>query len=301
MFHLTGSALSGNRTLNFQNVAPPLSRGEGNTVRLRLLPRPPGAPFELKLEPGGSGRIAATWHAPLADTFKAAATGYEVAYRQLDIDGTTAVGDWVSRNVGRSTRATISGLDGLYTYQVRVRALSRSGPGPWNKPLYKDYEVAAPGATPLTGEATPLRILSASRTTVREGDAAITITARLARNAEADRVIHIWHGSNHGLGADKVQPGLTLATVAAACEPVSPDKDYTLSPASITIPAGQRTGTATLTVCDDTTEDSGEYISLRPDIVPAAIPEAFPTSSSDAYQVESLQITILNDETGNEP
>ena len=146
---------------------------------------------------------------------------------------------------------------------------------------------------PVTGAATPLQILSASRTSVREGDAPITITARLARNAKAERVIPISHEQMHG----KTPPrGLELAKLATACDdPNNAEKDYTFAPAAITIAEGQRTGQATLTVCDDNVEDTNEYIYLHPGRVPN---EAYPASGSGVYQIRSLRITILNDETG---
>ena len=149
---------------------------------------------------------------------------------------------------------------------------------------------------PVTGAATPLRILTASRTSVREGDGTVTITATLARNAEEVRNIPIVHDSNPR--NRPVPHGLKLAKYATSCTPLSADRDYTLSPANITIPAGQRRGTATLTVCDDNTEDSGEFVYLTPDLKLNPIPEAYPRSGSGVYQVESLKITILNDETG---
>ena len=149
---------------------------------------------------------------------------------------------------------------------------------------------------PVT-EATPLRILTASKSSVREGDPAIVITATLARPAEEDRVILIVHDSNPRNRA--VPHGLKLAKYAGtSCTPLSADKDYILSPANINIPAGSKTGTALLAVCDDNTEDSGEFVYLTPDLKFRPIPEAFPESGSGVYQVESLKITILNDETG---
>ena len=298
----------GQNNVTFGNKG--MSWSVGDRVRLRLIPGPAGAPTGLTVSPGPrADTIAAAWTAP--DTaLTARVTGYEVRYKGIyapNAEASTAddpTTGWVTKRVGTTPRATLNAVwtpggareNNGATYAgspfvVQVRSLSASDPGAWSAQAQ-----GSPKPPPGGPAATPLQILSASRTSVREGDAPITITARLAQPAPTGGVvIPISHEQMHG----KTPPhGLGLAMLAAACDdPNNAEKDYTFAPASITIAEGQRTGTATLTVCDDNVEDTNEYIYLHPGRVPN---EAYPASGSGVYQLRSLRITILNDETGTD-
>ena len=290
---ISGAVQSG-KILRWSNTG--LSWSAGDRVRLRLIGAPPAAPTGLSFAPGPrTDTLAAAWTAP-DDSVTARVTGYEVRYKELHARNADAsvAGDpttgWVTTQVGTTPRAT---LDASYAlrrqYHGTVRALSASGASPWSTQAQ-----GAPKDPPGGPAATPLRLLSASRTSVTEGDAPITITARLAQPAPTGGVvIPISHEQMHG----KAPPyGLGLAKLATACDdPNNAEKDYTFAPAAITIAEGQRTGQATLTVCDDNVEDTNEYIYLHPGRVPN---EAYPISGSGVYQITSLRITILNDETG---
>ena len=267
----------------------------GDRVRLRLIPGPPAAPTGLSLAPGSrADTLAAAWTAP-DDSLTARVTGYEVRYKALYAPNTaaTVTGNpntgWVTKRVGTTPRATLAVQWDNRELTGAVRALSAAGASPWSTAAR-----GTPKDPPGGPAATPLRLLSASRTSVTEGDAPITITARLAQPAPTGGVvITISHEQMHG----KTPPsGLYLAKLATACDdPNNAEKDYTFAPAAITIAEGQRTGQATLTVCDDNVEDTNEYIYLHPEWVPN---EAYPISGSGVYQITSLRITILNDETG---
>ena len=296
-------AVRSSKSLRWSNTG--LSWSAGDRVRLRLIGAPPAAPTGLSVGPGNStDTIAAAWTAP-DDTLTARITGYEVRYKGIyarNAEASTA-GDpntgWVTKRLGRSTRTTLNAVwtpggtkvNGMWPgspFVVQVRSLSASGPSAWSAQVQ-----GSPKPPPGGTAATPLQILSGSRTSVREGDAPITITARLAQPAPTGGVvIPISHEQMHG----KTPPhGLELAKLATACDdPNNAEKDYTFAPAEITIAEGQRTGQATLTVCDDNVEDTNEYIYLHPGNIPN---EAYPSGDA-TYQIQSLRITILNDETG---
>ena len=139
-----------------------------------------------------------------------------------------------------------------------------------------DYGAVEAGAASARGVKEPpgtssqnINILSASPTTIREGGGTVTVTARFARPATEKRII-----------------GLTVYGSASA------GSDFTLSPSSITIDQGQRSGSATITIIDDDVEDSGEVIRIFPTNVPN---EAFPANET-IYTFTGVAITILNDE-----
>ena len=111
-----------------------------------------------------------------------------------------------------------------------------------------------------------MRLLSASRTSVSEGGT-VTITARLARNAES------------------------AVTIPLAVEGTAGAGDYSPSSTSIAIGAGQRSGSVTLTITDDTEVEGAEILNITPDIGPVRN-AAVPDSNAVAYQVATLRITI---------
>ena len=240
----------------------------GSAVTLRLIPKPPAAPTGLSLSPGPrADTIAAAWTAP-DTTSTARVTGYEVRYKEVHARNAAAAvaGDpltgWVTVRVGTTPRAI---LDAEYAlrrnYYGQVRALSASGPGPWSAQAQ-----GAPKDPPGGPAATPLRLLSASRTSVSEG-ATVTITARLGSAAASDVSV----------------PLVVEGTASAG--------DYSLSSSAIAIAAGQRSGSVTLTIVDDSDAEGAEIIYITPDIG-AVRNEAVPDSSAVAYQVAALRITI---------
>lgn len=122
-----------------------------------------------------------------------------------------------------------------------------------------------------------LRFLSANRSSVTEGQT-VTITARLARAAESDLTIGI---TVYG------QPGNPLYGWTELT-----DADWSLSPRAISIPSGQRSGTATLTIVDDSAKESSEYIMLNHDWLPQ---EAIPSGNA-AYVTRSVRIDITDND-----
>ena len=262
---LYGGTVSGSSATN---SASTLSWSAGDRVRLRLIGKVPAAPTGLSFSPGPrADTIAAAWTAP-DDTLTARVTGYEVRYKELhapNADATVA-GDpttgWVTEQVGTTPRAT---LDAEYAlrrnYHGQVRALSASGPGPWSAQAQ-----GAPKDPPGGPAATPLRLLSASRTSVSEG-ATVTITARLASAATS------------------------AVTIPLGVEGTAGTGDYSPSSPSIAIGAGQRSGSVTLTITDDSEVEGAEILYITPDIGPVRN-DAVPGSSAVAYQVASLRIDI---------
>ena len=259
-------AVRASKSLRWSNTG--LSWSAGDRVRLRLIGAPPAAPTGLSLAPGTrADTIAAVWTAP-DDTLTALVTGYEVRYKELHARNAaaTVAGDpttgWVTTQVGTTPRAT---LDAPWNvdrrYHGTVRALSASGASPWS-----GQAQGAPKDPPAGPAATPLRLLSASRTSVTEGGT-VTITARLAGAAAA--------AVNIPLGVE--------GTAGAG--------DYSLSSPGIAIAQGQRSGSVTLTITDDTTVEGAEILYITPDIGPVRN-DAVPGSSAVAYQVTALRINI---------
>ena len=256
-----------------------LSWSVGQQVKLSLvtdspvvLPEPPSG---LVQSGGSASGLSLRWTAP-GDPPAAAVTGYEVSYRHSSAPtrAATVAGDpatgWVTKRVGRTTSTAVSGLAENNAYYVRVRALNRHGAGPWSRTVLETV-----GAAPERAAA-PLRLLSASRTSVTEG-ATVTVTIRLARNA----------------GSDLAIPLVVEGTAGAG--------DYTLSSSTIAVAAGQRSGSVTLTVVDDSDAEGAEFLYITPDIRTArgnsntangAINEVVPDSGAAAYQVASVRIDI---------
>ena len=74
---------------------------------------------------GGEKQLTATWTAPTSNGLSI--TDYDVQYRKSSATDWT---DWT--HTGTAVTATITGLEGASTYQVRVRAESSAGDGPWS-------------------------------------------------------------------------------------------------------------------------------------------------------------------------
>ncbi len=239
----------------------------GDRVRLRLIPGPPAKPTGLTLAPGSrADTLAAAWTAP-DDSLTARVTGYEVRYKGLHAPNTDAsvAGNpntgWVTKRVGTTPRTTLAVQWDNRELLGGVRALSAAGASPWST------EARGTPKEPAAGPAaTPLRLLSASRTSVTEG-ATVTITARLARNAAAAVTIPLSVGGTAAAG------------------------DYSLSSPGIAIAQGQRSGSVTLTITDDSEAEGAETLHITPDIGPVRN-AAVPSGSAAVYQVATLQINI---------
>ena len=183
----------------------------------------------------GAEKLDLSWTAPTV-TF----TGYEVQYKETaaaDQSATTADDPstgWVARtHTGLDTTHAITGLTNGTPYDVRVRADS----GPW----------ATGSGTPAGPSTVTLSVASA---TVSEAAGGVAVTATLDRAA----------GSL----------GVTVRLVAAAASTASGGgSDYTL-PTFFTIASEQTAGTATVTIVNDTTEESDETIVLTA-TVPAGL------------------------------
>ena len=183
----------------------------------------------------GAEKLDLSWTAPTV-TF----TGYEVQYKETAAaDQTATTADdpstgWVARtHTGLDTTHAITGLTNGTPYDVRVRADS----GPW----------ATGSGTPAGPSTLTLSVASA---TVSEAAGGVAVTATLDRAA----------GSL----------GVTVRLVAAAASTASGGgSDYTL-PTFFTIASGQTVGTATVTIVNDTTEESDETIVLTA-TVPAGL------------------------------
>ena len=132
--------------------------------------------------------------------------------------------------------------------------------------------------TPFTGTPPTLSFLSVSPSTITEGNSA-TIRVNLAQAAPTGGV-NVCITSEPRIGNDLTN---TFATH---------DTDYDL-PTTITVPAGQRSATGTLTTVDDSTPEKNEILH----VVPCSIPdEAYPVSGADLYQVGSVKVTIRDND-----
>ncbi len=128
-----------------------------------------------------------------------------------------------------------------------------------------------------TGTPSTLRFFSVSPTTVTEGGSA-TIRINLAQTPSSAVTVCIT--SEPRIASN---PGGTFATHS---------DDYDL-PTTITVPAGQRTATGTLTTVDDSIDEKNEILN----VVACSIPEeAFPASGADLYQVSSVAVTIRDND-----
>ncbi len=129
---------------------------------------------------------------------------------------------------------------------------------------------------PATGTPPKLSFFSVSPTTVTEGGSA-TIRINLAQTPSSAVTVCI---TSEPRGFDD-NPNFAIHQT-----------DYDL-PTTITVPAGQRTASATLTTVDDTISEKNEILN----VVACSIPEeAFPASGADLYQVGSVAVTIRDND-----
>ena len=99
--------------------------------------RPP-APSAPTLT-GGTGQVTATWTAPTSNGLDI--TDYDVQYKK------TSASDWSTwAHTGTAVTATITGLENAVGYDVRVRAESSAGDGPWSDSASATTSAVAPSA-----------------------------------------------------------------------------------------------------------------------------------------------------------
>ena len=115
--------------------------------------RPP-APSAPSLT-AGSRQLTVAWTAPTANGLSI--TDYDVQYRK---SSATDWSEWA--HTGTAVTATITGLDGAATYEVRVRAESSAGDGPWSATTSLSTNAGLPDAP-----ATPTLLLSSGQITVQ--------------------------------------------------------------------------------------------------------------------------------------
>ena len=98
----------------------------------------PAAPSAPTLA-AGARQLTATWTAPNANGLTI--TDYDVQYRKSSETDWT---DWT--HTGAALTATLTGLDGAVTYEVRVRAESSAGEGAWSPSASLQTNVGVPDA-----------------------------------------------------------------------------------------------------------------------------------------------------------
>ena len=127
-----------------------------NTVSVAVAP---SAPTDLQVE-AGSGSLALSWVAPS----QGVVTGYDLTYKEQAAPNRRARTDylgradpgagWVHRFAAAGDVAhTIPNLDNGTPYDVRIRARSIAGPGPWESGTGTP-RITAPAFSPAGGETT---------------------------------------------------------------------------------------------------------------------------------------------------
>ncbi len=112
----------------------------------------PDAPTGLWLE-SGSQQLVARWTAP-SNNGGNTISDYDIQYRIKSSGANWS--DWQASTVSTATTATITGLTHGTTYEVRVRAVSSAGYGPWTDPV---IDTASKPSPPTITLATVLRPL----------------------------------------------------------------------------------------------------------------------------------------------
>lgn len=143
-----------------------------------------------------------------------------------------------------------------------------------------------PREAPVT-VATPLRLLSASSTTVTEGTD-ISVTVRLAQPAQENRTLCMHYSPTLSDLADD-----TVTHPNARHLMATPASDYFHPLLEQVIPKGQRTVSFEIQTQDDAIPESDEGFSLRVSCIPQ---EAFPRNGADVYQISSLTFTIRDND-----
>lgn len=135
-YRITG--LTNNRTY-YVRVQGTTSNGPGTwslTESLRLTSdlKDPGRPTNVRLSTSSPGTsLVVTWAVPAVNDNDPAATGYRIQWRNLtDGQNWSPSTRQASVDGANTLTTTITGLDGLDRYQVRVLAVNDRAAGPWS-------------------------------------------------------------------------------------------------------------------------------------------------------------------------
>ena len=205
---------------------------------------------------GSDKALQLRWHDTADD-----AAGYDVHYklssardRRATAAGNPATG-WVDAgHTGTGRSMTIEGLDDGVAYDARVRITWDDGTSTWSKTASAVTDASTEDTStnsdtqndPPQQESTALPTtvtLSLDRTAVSESVGTVRVTATLDEPAPVD-------GS-----------GISLRLYPANTSTAAQGADYTM-PASIDIAAGQRSGSADVTVVDDDIDETDETLDL---------------------------------------
>ena len=178
-------------------------------------PVPPDVPRNVAAAPN-DGCVRVTYDAPESGPV----TGYEVQYKEA------SASPWRDNGQTRESSVIITGLENGTRYEVRVRAVYRSGPGDWS---------AAVKAKP-NFELPSLTVWAWGQPAEGEVDVELIISLRRMRLFQ-DTTIPIWTGGT-----------------------ASYHDDWSLSADNFTIPADRKTDVVFLQVVDDRVKDPGETI-----------------------------------------
>ena len=219
----------------------------------------PGAPTALTVS-AGTMKLDLSWTAPSGPV-----TDYEVEYKTSTAMDQAATGDgtdpstgWVeSAHSGTGTTHTITGLDAGTAYNVRVRASDADGDGAW---------VAGSG-TPVE----PTALALSGGGTVVESAGTVTITATL----------------DHAAGSD----GVAVTLAAKAGSSATATSDYTL-PQAFTITEGTKTGTASVTIVNDTVNEADETIIVTTTVAGLTVTDTTITIDDDDAPGAPTALTV---------
>ena len=114
---------------------------------------PPEVPTGLQVGTGNS-LLTARWSAP-SNNGGRAISDYDIQYRVASSGGSWS--DWQASTVSTATTTTITGLTNGTGYEVRVRAVSSAGNGPWTgsatnkagKPSHVNFDLSTVRPRPL--------------------------------------------------------------------------------------------------------------------------------------------------------
>ena len=183
----------------------------------------PAAVTSLHVEPGG-GAMRASWTAPAG--YGAAITDYDVEYRQGSSGAWTDAG-----HAGADRTATILSLTDGQSYQVRVRASSARGAGPWSSPVSTTIGVPSPPLAPTLASGNA--VLTAAWAAPSGNGSAISgygVRYRTSGGSTWTSVSHTGTGTSASIGsltnatAYDVQVRATNARGSGAWSPSATDK-----------------------------------------------------------------------------
>ena len=218
-------------------------------------PVPPSVPRNVQLVPGDAV-LTLLWQAP------SSVGSFELAGYEIETAGVSPHWEFIHDQIfdwrdPSATRARLKGLVINYEYpkngnrySVRIRAwTARAGAQTDEEGHYLDEDVAKGGwvtvtGTPMAGlndRPTSLVLTDTSGGHVTEDVGTVPLTATLNAVALSDT---------------------TVSLTAADASTATATDDYTLSAETLTIAAGKRSATATLTIVDDAAIETDEVIQL---------------------------------------